>query len=117
MLKELNRLAFAARRQSAAWRRWHRKLPHNRVSRPRIRDKAGRVIGYGDPVPIPEPAVTSPFCRMVQLPSGRTDVFVTDCGIEAAYRQARQPRQSSAEVVALPLTEDAIRRMFEKYCR
>jgi hypothetical protein len=117
MLKELNKLWTTALRQAAAWRRWNRKLPHNRVSRQRIRDEAGRVIGYSPASPVPEPMLTSPFCRKVQLPSGRMDVFVTDRGIEAAYRLARCPRNSAGEVGSLPVTEEAVRRMFEEYCR
>src|SRR5215218_4128081 len=103
MLKELNRLWVAAQRQAAAWRRWNRKLPHNRVRRPRIRDLAGRTAGYGPPVPVPEPALASPFCRKVELPSGRSGVQLTDREIEAAYRLARRPRPTAAEVQPLPL--------------
>jgi hypothetical protein len=117
MLKELNRLWVAAQRQAAAWRRWDRKLPHNRVRRPRVRDAAGRPIGYGPPVPVPEPALGSPFCRKVELPSGRADVVLKDCAIEAACRLARRPRPTAAEVEPLPLAEDKVRQMFEEYCR
>src|SRR4051812_29105994 len=109
MLKELNRLWFAARRQAAAWRRWHRKLPHNRVRRSRVRHADGRVIGYGPPVPVPEPALASPFCRKVELPSGRADVVLKDSSIEAGYRLARRPRPTAAEVESLPLSEEQIR--------
>src|SRR5687768_4663929 len=98
MLKELNRLWLAAQRQAAAWRRWNRKLPHNRVCRPRIRDDAGRVVGYGQPVPVPEPILDSPFCRKVELPSGRIDATLTDHRIEAAYRLARRPRPTMEEL-------------------
>ena len=116
-LKELNRLWVRALHEAAAWRRWHRKLPHNRVRRPRLRDADGHPVGNGPPAPVPEPALSSPFCRVKELPSGKTDVFLDDRGIEAAYRLARRPCATAAEVKPLPLTEEAIRRMSAEYCR
>lgn len=117
MLKELNRLWVRATREAAAWRRWHRKLPHNRVHRGRLRDAAGRVIGYGPPQPLPEPRLTSPFCRRVELPSGAVDVFLEDRAVEEAYRLARRPCLTAAEVKPLPITVEEVRRMFEAWCR
>lgn len=117
MLKELNRLWVRARHEAAAWRRWHRKRPHNRVRRERLRDAAGRVVGYGPPVPVPEPPLSSPFCRLTELPSGTVDVFADDRGIEAAYRLARRPYATRDEVKPLPVADDRIRRLFEEYCR
>jgi hypothetical protein len=117
MLKELNRLRVRAQREAAAWRRWHRKLPHNRVRRERLRDAAGRVIGYGPPVPLPEPPLSSPFCRLTELPSGTFDVFVDDSGIEATYRLAQRPCATAAEVKPLPVAENEIRHLFEESCR
>ena len=117
MLKELNRLWFAARRAAAAWRRWHRKLPHNRVRRRRLRDEQGRTIGYGPPEPVPEPVLSPAFCRMVELPSGRQKVMLSDDGIESAYRLARRPKLAPEDVVPLPITEEKIRRLFEQYCQ
>lgn len=117
MVKELNRLAERAEREAAAWRRWHRKLPHNRVRRERLRDAAGRVVGYGPPIPVSEPRLTSPFCRLVELPSGKTDVFLTNQNVAAAYRQVRRPKATVEEVKPLPVEEAEVRRMFETYCR
>lgn len=117
MLKELNRLCEAARRQVAAWRRWDGKLPHNRVRRMRVRDAAGRPVGYGPPVPVPEPPLTSSFCERTALPSGRVQMVAADRGISAAYRQARRPRPTPAEVEPLLVTEEEIRRLFGQYCR
>jgi len=116
MLKELNKLWFQARRQAAAWRRWNRKLPHNRVRRSRIRDAQGRVIGYGPPTPLAEPQLHSGFCRMVTLPSGKVDVIASDHEIEAAYRLARYPRSRPEDVVPLPITEAEIVRMYKELC-
>jgi hypothetical protein len=114
MLKELNKHWTRAQRQVAAWRRWYRKRPHNRVSWPRLRDQQGRLIGYGPPVPIPEPTLPSYFCRTVELPSGSMEVILADGGIEAAYRLARHPGQTAAEVTPLPISEDEIRRQYER---
>jgi hypothetical protein len=117
MLKELNRLAERAEREAAAWRRWHRKLPHNRVRRERLRDAAGWPVGYGPPTPVPEPRLTSPFCRVAELPSGKTDVFANNQEVAAAYRQARRPFATAEEVKPLPVEEDQIRQLFEESCR
>jgi hypothetical protein len=116
MLKELNRLAERANREAAAWRRWHRKLPHNRVRREHLRDAVGRVIGYGPPMPVPEPSLSMPFCRLVELPSGKVDLFVDDRGIEAAYRLARRPCATAEDVKPLPVAEDEVR-LFAAFCR
>jgi hypothetical protein len=113
-LKELNKLWVKAQRQAAAWRRWYRKLPHNRVRRRRLRDEQGRPIGHGPPEPVPEPALPSGFCRKVELPSGRFEVRLLDGSVPAAYRLARYPRRTPEEVEALPIAEDQIRRQYEQ---
>src|SRR4051812_30391959 len=117
MLKELNRLWVCGQHEAAAWRRGHGKLPHTRVRRQRLRDEAGRPVGYGPPEPLPEPVVSSPFCRVKDLPSGKTDVFLEDCSVEAAYRLARRACATATEVTPLPVSEEAVRRMFAEYCR
>jgi hypothetical protein len=117
MLKELNRLWVRALHEAAAWRRWHRKLPHNRVRRERLRDGTGRHIGYGSPQPVPEPRLSSPFCRTAELPSGKMDVFLEDRGIAAGYRLARRPCATAEEVKPLPVSEADVRRMFAEWCR
>jgi hypothetical protein len=117
MLKELNRLWERAKREAAAWRRGHRKLPHNRVRRERRRDAAGRVVGYGPPQLLPVPPLTTPFCRVVDLPSGRTDVTLVDRGVAAAYRLARRPCPTAGDVKPLPVSEADVRRLFEESCQ
>jgi hypothetical protein len=114
MLKELNQLRQQALRQKAAWTRWNRKLPHNRVRKPKIRDETGRPIGDGPPIPVPEPELSSRFCRKVQLPSGRFEIALLDPGIEAAYRLARYPRSSAEEVKPLPVTEEEIQALHQR---
>jgi hypothetical protein len=116
MLKELNKLWGKAQRQKGAWQRWYRKLPHNRVRRPRLRDEHGRLVGHGPPEPMPEPELHPCFCRKVKLPSGRFEVFLSDGGVEAAYRLARHPKRTPEEVEPLPIAEEDVRRRYEQYC-
>jgi hypothetical protein len=98
------------RRQAAAWRRWSAKLSHNRVRRPPVRDPAGRVIGHGEPVPVPEPPLPAAGCRAVTRPSGRVELVLAGphgadlrC-LQDAYRQARRPQPTEAEVLPMPVT-------------
>jgi hypothetical protein len=104
------------RRQVAAWRRWSRKLPHNRVRRPVLRDPAGRKVGYGDPVPWPEPPLPAVACRTVTRPSGRVEVELAGPAgadlrrLQEAYRLARKPKPTAAEVGPLPVTAAEVRR-------
>jgi hypothetical protein len=116
MLKELNKLWLKAQRQAAAWRRWYRKLPHNRTRRPRLRDEHGWLIGYGPPEPMPEPELHPCFCEKVELPSGRFEVRLSGGRVEAAYRLARYPRRAPEEVVPLPMAAEEVRRRYAKYC-
>src|SRR5262245_54240952 len=114
-LRDLWRAVLIRRKQVAAWRRWNAKAPQNRVSRERIRDPAGRVIGYRDPVPIPEPTLPSVACEKVACPSGAVEVvFAGPCGkdlrrLQGAYRLARRPRATAAEVEPLPVTMAEVR--------
>jgi hypothetical protein len=117
MLKELNRLWLEARRQAAAWQRWTRKRPHNRVRRPRIRNERGWVTGYGPPQPLPEPVLSPYFCQKVELPSGRTDVFLSGERVGQAYHLARFPKAGASEVAPLPVTDAEIRAWYAQYCR
>jgi hypothetical protein len=110
LLKELNKRWEHARRQAAAWKRWNRKLPHNRVRWPIVRDDQGRRVGHGVPVPWPEPELDPRFCRKIELPSGRVDLVLSGCEIEADYRQARYPKATEAEVTPLTMNEAEIRR-------
>ena len=116
MLKELNRLWLKAQHQAAAWQRWYRKLPHNRVRRPRLRDAHGRLIGYGPPEPRPEPDLPPCFCRKVQLPSGRLAVVLSGGSVEAAYRLARSPSPTPEGTGPLPIAEEEIRRKYQECC-
>jgi hypothetical protein len=116
MLKRLNGVWERALRQKAAWVRWNRKLPRNRVRRQRIRDSNGRPVGYTRPTPVPEPGLPTELTQKVSLPSGRVEVRLRDPGVAAAYRIARRPKTVAAEVVPLPLSDEAIRQLCELLC-
>ncbi len=85
-------------------------MPHNRVRREKVRDAAGRVVGYGPPAPVSEPPLPSAACRRVTRPPGRVEVdlagpFGTALRrLQEAYRLARQPRPTPGEVAPLPVT-------------
>ncbi|HZU39322.1 MAG TPA: hypothetical protein VFA18_25575 [Gemmataceae bacterium] len=64
-LKLLNQVYLRAVRLAHAWARWKRKDPHNRVSRRRIRNNKGQTVGYGPPMPLPEPKVCPVFSQKV----------------------------------------------------
>jgi hypothetical protein len=111
MLKRLNAACEEARRRYAAWRRWKRKLPHNRVVRRCLRDERGRRVGCEVVGPLPEPPLPPLFCVRRLVPSfwgedGRPlpeprpveDVVFGDLGIPEAYRAARKPAASPETV-------------------
>ncbi|MGE3806079.1 MAG: hypothetical protein AB7K24_15520 [Gemmataceae bacterium] len=126
LLKELNREYERAVRQVAAWRRWHRKAPRNRVSQPRLRNEKGQRIGYGPPAPIPEPPVCSIFAQIVQVRrfvdregnACSCGYFEPEATLESptvalAYRQARFPVATAADVKSLEQSTADIRRLHE----
>jgi hypothetical protein len=109
-LRDLWRAVLIRRRQVAAWRRWSAKAPHNRVKRPLIRDSEGRVVGYAQGVPVPEPPMPAVACRKLTRPSGKVEVEFASPGgkdlrrLQEAYRLARRPRATAEEVEPLPVT-------------
>jgi hypothetical protein len=74
------------------------------------------VVGYGDPVPWPEPPLPAVACRKVTRPSGRVEVELAGpCGpdlrrLQEAYRLARRPQPTAAEVGPLLVTAVEVRR-------
>jgi hypothetical protein len=124
LLKELNRLCEKEQRQHAAWHRWQRKLPHNRVIRRTVRDEAGNKVGVEVAGPWPEPPIGKLFCLRKQvrtrwgedgrpLPTGRlvTTVAFDDRGVPDAYRAARHPKAAAEEVEPLRLRAEDIRQL------
>jgi hypothetical protein len=121
LLKRLHTAYWRALRQHATWKRWQRKMPHNRVLRRRIRDEQGRKIGMEIVGPWPEPPLPALFCTRRQvltywsedgkpLPQGRMteEVIFDDLGIPEAYRAARRPMATEAEVQPLRWTRDEL---------
>jgi hypothetical protein len=98
------------RRQVAAWRRWHAKPPHNRVRREPVRDAARRKVGYGPPVPVPEPSLPVFGCRVVTRPEGRVELELAGPAgadlrrLQEAYQLARRPQPTAAGVEPLSVT-------------
>ena len=116
LLKGLNSLCERARRQYAAWQRWRRKMPHNRVVRRKVKDDQGRAIGTEVIGPRPEPELPALFCTRYQAVSqGRAaeQVAFSDLGIPEAYRAARKPVPTREQVQPLALTAEQVRRLSE----
>ena len=114
-LRRLNVAYQRALRQAAAWNRWNRKEPQNRVVRPRIRNDKWQVIGYGRAEPVGEPKLCPVFCFMGDRvdycrggPDGftavKTQVAKNDGGLgHRIWKTARYAR------TPMPTPEQAIR--------
>lgn len=133
-LRKLNAAYQKALSSAAAWGRWERKEPHNRILRQKIYDEQNRVCGrqpvldaLGQPLKQPEPKFCPVFCRKVLrkvhydrsgqwVPKGveREFVEVDDLGIPAAARQARTPISSKEMVKPLCLTVEEIDSLLAK---
>ena len=129
LLKDLNALHEQARRQFAAWQRWRRKLPHNRVLRRKVVAQ-GNQVGTEVVGPRPEPPLHPLFrmCRQVlsyhdaggrplRKPQHVEEVVFLGHGIPEAYRLARTPVATPQQVEPLPLTTDEIRHLAEEAAR
>jgi hypothetical protein len=126
-LKFLNVVYQRAVRLAHAWERWHRKAPHNRVRRRRLRNELGQTVGYTDGVPLPEPPLCPVFSRKVQhrrfidskgnySKEGFLDeMLVTDDpGIASDYSTARRPAVEQAAVGPLRSTAAELDELYTK---
>jgi hypothetical protein len=124
LLKALNARCEKARRRFAEWRRWKRKMPHNRLLRRRLVDEDGRKIGVQIVGPKPEPLLDPLFCQRCPVVRHWTEdgrhlreaetverVSFCDRGIPQAYGAARRPVPCEKLVPPLPLTPKEIRRL------
>jgi hypothetical protein len=105
-LKALHGLYLEARRRAAAWERWHRKEPHNRVARP-------------------EPALCPVFSKKVRkttnfwrgkfIKDGRSyeTVETSDHGVVEAY-YSTWPVADAADVRPLPISVETIDGLYQK---
>src|SRR5262245_21923505 len=123
-LKALHARYWRALRVYAAWRRWQRKQPQNRVLREWLRDAQGRRIGHRIVGPRPEPMLDPLFCVRTQVVSHFADdgslvrdgriverVSFHDHGIPGAYSLARKPAATPEEVTAMPISTEEIERL------
>lgn len=104
-LKALHKLAWKALYETAAFNRWYRKEPQNRVIRKKIRNSAGQVVGYAAPVARPQPQLTSPFGLFgLGGNSGFAGLAPELEDVISDYRNARMPRKTPEEVRPLRLS-------------
>jgi hypothetical protein len=104
-LKCLHRWYWQTVREFAAWKRWERKLPTNRVIRRWIRDASGRRVGCEGVGPRPEPTYCPAFVR-----HGKAN----DNGFVGDYQNARMPRAVAERVMPLSHSFDEIDAMFRR---
>ena len=121
-LRRLNFLAFRARVVGAAWQRWNRKLPKNRIIKRTVRDESGRPIrrepkldAAGNVIPIPEPKQPIAY-QGFRIPGSHFDSNILDV-IESDYRTARVPWQSAAEARPLALSAEQIEEQLAQFER
>ena len=129
-LKELNKIFVDALHKKAAWERWERKEPRNRIGRQRLRDSEGKVVGYGIPVPINEPALNDLLEKQMYLSDvdrngrynsvkgkptpierGRVSFVYQADLIAQEYKYARMPQPSEKGVRQMKLSPDTIDRL------
>jgi len=126
-LKKLNMALTQAIRKKSAWDRWDRKEPQNRVIRTKIRDSLRRVIGFQEPVPMPEPEVYGIFCQKVvknvkvgkkgqYYKDGCDETFVEMNGLSICedYKKSRYPVATKEECVELSLNTAQINELYSR---
>lgn len=124
-LKAINLAYDKALHQMKAWQRWERKDPKNRVSRKKLKDSNGQVVGYGIAEPLPEPEICPIFTSKVVKKCvwdrannyhkdgiDRTFVKMTQDSVYDDYRKARYPVPSWAEVQPLSMDLDKIDKIY-----
>ena len=123
LLKKLNGYYEKAVRAYAAWQRWARKEPQNRVRRRRVRNDKGQTIRSEVIGPLPEPRLPALFCTKARVLSHEAGqgiregwrVAVNDSlRIAEVYRQARTPAPTPQAVIALPWSVAEVRRLVEQ---
>jgi hypothetical protein len=124
-LRFLNGVYQMALGKASAWNRWDRKQPQNRVTRTKIKNAQGQVIGYGEKVPVKEPRLCSLFSekatrKVTWHPRGGyykdgidfVEVITKDLSIPLASHQGRMPVATAEEVKPLPITDQEIDRLY-----
>lgn len=116
-LKKLSAAYWEAVGRAASWKRWHRKAPHNRVARRKIRDELGRKVGSEVIGPMPEPNISGPFLNdrtVIRYGESFRTVTADDMGVLAALCRARYPSGSPSDVRALAVSNMEIDELIEK---
>jgi hypothetical protein len=126
-LKFLYQVYLQAVRMAHAWGRWQRKDRHNRVIRRRIRNEKGQTIGYGPPLPLPEPRICPVFSQKIFEKrhvdkkgkfsrEGFTDekVVTGDFWIPADYASARRPVADRVGVQPLHHSVAELEKLYEQ---
>lgn len=113
-LKKLHKHYWKAVRGLAAWFRWDRKQPQNRILTKRLKDASGRVTGREVIGPWEEPK----YCTVFGQPTEKRDWLtipehLDDHGIIAAYLNARIPRKME-DVTPLAISAEEIDALYEK---
>jgi hypothetical protein len=127
LLKRLNNLYEKAVHAAAAWQRWARKKPSNRVIRRYARNGRGQKIGSEVVGPMPEPRLCPLFCAKSYLVGQRSPEghpvpcvkFHFPWNVAEVYRAARKPVSSPEAVKSLPWAAEEIRQFIaqaEEWC-
>lgn len=130
-LKKLNKFYVDALHKKAAWERWERKKPSNRIRREKLRDSNGKAVGYGVPMPFNEPELNGLLEKQMYMSdvdhNGRYNIvkgksvpvergrvsFVRNAELIAQeYKYARTPQPSDKGVRQLKLSVETIDSLF-----
>lgn len=88
-LRDINRVIGIAERKWAAWQRWARKAPHNRVHRTYRRNDSGQRCGVESTRTAGEPS----FCTILPL----QNCTINDLGMRKLYQSCRMPSETPVE--------------------
>jgi hypothetical protein len=103
-LRKINYVRYLSIKMQAAWNRWRRKEPQNRVIRKWTRNADSQRTGYEIIGPRPEPERCPVF----------SDKWSLTYSIERDYENAKVPRRNKEDVQALRLSKDDINELYEE---
>jgi hypothetical protein len=123
LLKKLNGFYEQALRAFAAWQRWARKEPQNRVRRRHVRNDKGQKIRTEAIGPLPEPRLPALFCIKARIvrhdarhgpKEGWRLSLNHSLAVAEVYRKARKPAATPEAVTPLPWSPEEVRRLVEQ---
>ena len=125
-LKKLNRAYQKTYSQIAAWERWDRKAPQNRLLRRKIRNDKNQVIGREVIGPAPEPYLNPVFLETYETPAVTYGSYTIPARkhirrtarsvgfyIPAEYAKSRYPMPTAEQVAPLLITSEQIDAMLK----